>query len=63
MFNKAQFLTFDTEFTGLKIEGEAGKNYFDTLDLLYLKYRLKAETFMAIQFGVVAFFYDETKQE
>lgn len=59
MFNSAQFITFDTEFTGLKVEGASPLNYFDTLEDIYTKDRLKAETFMVIQYGIVTFHYDE----
>lgn len=64
VFNKAQFLAIDTEFTGLKVEGaNNNNNYYDEFDDLYLKNRLKAETFMAIQFGIVAFFHDEKSKK
>ncbi|KAK6624118.1 hypothetical protein RUM44_010976 [Polyplax serrata] len=62
VFKKAAFLTFDTEFTGLRVEGATGGNYFDTLDDLYVKDRFKAETFMAIQYGITAFIYDNTEK-
>lgn len=63
VFKNAQFITFDTEFTGLKVEGASQVNYFDTLEDLYSVDRTKAETFLAIQYGIVAFQYHEKENK
>lgn len=63
VFKNAQFITFDTEFTGLKVEGASHVNYYDTLKDLYSVDRTKAETFMAIQYGIVAFRYLESENK
>jgi len=55
---KAQFITIDTEFTGLKDGNGRKYNFFDTLKEYYAASRERTATFLAVQYGLCLFFYD-----
>lgn len=47
----------------MRVEGANCPTFFDSLEEKYLQHCVIAETYMAVQIGIAAFFYDESSQK
>jgi poly(A)-specific ribonuclease len=52
------FMAIDCELSGLKVTDEKD-NFFETVEERYHSVKKSASEFLIVQFGLVAFFYDE----
>ena len=57
----ADFVTIDTEFSGLTVGYDDQTNTFDTIEERYQKYKHCCTRMNAFQFGVSTFKFDESK--
>lgn len=59
----AEFITFDTEFTGSKVIIEDKPHEYDTYQDKYRKNKIGIEKFMVVQVGITTFMWSNCKNK
>ena len=61
--DSADFIAFDTEFSGLNIGFEDKQNDFDTVEIKYQKIKHNCQRMNAFQFGLTTFKWDSSSNQ
>ncbi|KAL0278310.1 UNVERIFIED_CONTAM: hypothetical protein PYX00_000164 [Menopon gallinae] len=59
---RASFVSIDAEYSGLRIDNFPALTKHETVESLYRMDKQKIESFLAIQYGIVLFYYNDSKK-